>query len=154
MREENEIMDELQVLDGYVPRAHDLSSLMKCCSKIFLKSELKSFPPNAHWFCPRRFDEDHIDYDHPFEAEDDMRPETKLELIQAAKRRHDVAYKYSLIFGLSPDVSGILLENYSRRMTELFTSCDKCVRNWHIGRKSYLKELTEYATSTSPALIL
>ncbi|KAG0651762.1 tRNA-splicing endonuclease positive effector [Hyphodiscus hymeniophilus] len=119
MREENEIMDELQGLDG----------------------ELKSFPPDAHWFCPRRNDEDHIDYDHPFEPEEDMSPETKLELIQDAKRRHDVAYKYSLIFGLSPDVSGVLSKDYAQRLDLLLTTCDKCIRNWHIGRKPYLKDL-------------
>ena len=70
-----------------------------------------------------------------------MSPETKLELIQDAKRRHDVAYKYALIFGLHPDVSGVLLTDYTLRLTKLFTTCDKCVRNWHMGRKQYLKEL-------------
>ena len=74
-----------------------------------------------------------------------MSPETKLELIQEAKRRHDVAYKYSLIIGLSPDVSGVLLDDYTERLKKLLTTCDKCVHNWHMGRKAYLKELTEYA---------
>jgi senataxin len=72
-----------------------------------------------------------------------MTQETKLKLIQDAKRRHEVAYKYSLILGLSPDVSGVLLENYTQRLNKLFTSCDKCVHNWQMGRKAYLKELAE-----------
>ena len=113
-------------------------------ANIFLKSEINSFSADAHWFCPKRNDEDHIDYDNPFEPEEDMSPETKLELIQDGKRRHDVAYKYSLILGLSPDISGVLLEDYTRRLNKLFTSCDKCVHNWHMGRKAYLKELAEY----------
>jgi senataxin len=108
-----------------------------------LYSELKSFPANAHWFCPRRHDEDQSDYDHPDEAEEDISPETKHELIQDAKRRHGVAYKYSLILGLDPGISGHLLDDYTRRLNKLLRTCDKCVHNWHMGRKAYLKELAE-----------
>ena len=70
-------------------------------------------------------------------------PETKYKLIQDAKRRHEVAYKYSLILGLSADVSGQLLEEYTTRLNALLTTCDKCVHGWHMGRKLYLKELAE-----------
>ena len=111
---------------------------------LLLQSVLKSFHVDAHWFCPKRNDEDQVDYDNPAEPEEDISPETKLELIKDAKRRQDVAYKYSLIYGLSPDVSGVLLENYNRRLNQLLTSCDKCVHNWHMGRKAYLKELAEF----------
>ncbi|CZR51539.1 related to SEN1 protein [Phialocephala subalpina] len=121
MKEEAEIMDELQGLDG----------------------ELKSFPPKAHWFCPRRRDDDDVNYDDPDEAEEEVSLETKRELIEEAKRRHEVAYKYSLILGLAPDVSGRLLHEYTLRLNELLTSCDKCVHNWHLGRKAYLKDLSE-----------
>ncbi|KAF8859379.1 hypothetical protein BDZ45DRAFT_621135 [Acephala macrosclerotiorum] len=121
MKEEAEIMDELQGLDG----------------------ELKSFPPAAHWFCPRRRDDDDINYDDPDEAEEEMSPETRRGLIEEAKRRHEVAYKYSLILGLAPDISGRLLVDYTQRLNELLTSCDKCVHNWHLGRKAYLKDLSE-----------
>jgi senataxin len=107
------------------------------------RRELKSFPQDAHWFCPRRRDDDHIDYDNPDEAEEDMSSETKQELIQDAKRRHEVAYKYSLILGLAPEISGNMLEDYTSRLNRLLTTCDKCVHNWHMGRKRYLKELAE-----------
>src|ERR1700753_1700938 len=105
MRDEAEIMDELHGLYG----------------------ELRSFPPEAHWFCPRRNDDDQVDYDNPDEAEEDISPETKHELIQDAKRRHNVAYKFSLILGLAPEISGQLLQNYTRRLNRLLTKCDKCV---------------------------
>jgi senataxin len=104
-------------------------------------SELKSFPQYAHWFCPRRRDDDHIDYDNPDEAEEDMSLETKKELIEDAKRRHEVAYRYSLILGLAPAISGRLLDDYTQQLNKLLTTCDKCVHNWHMGRKPYLKEL-------------
>jgi senataxin len=76
-----------------------------------------------------------------------MSVEEKLRVIQVAKRRHKVAYKYALVFGLSPDVSGVLLEQYMNRLTGLLTNCDKCVRNWHMGRKAYLKDLAEYVVT-------
>jgi senataxin len=72
-----------------------------------------------------------------------MNLETKHELIQDAKRRHTVAYKFSLILGLSDEVSGQLRIDYTRGLHQLFTKCDKCIRNWHGGRKAYLKELAE-----------
>jgi senataxin len=162
MREENEIMDELQGLDGYTPPFPSSLPSPPMSRRLlwlgillthFPQSELKSFPADAHWFCPKRNDDDHIDYDNASEPEEDMSPETKLELIQDAKRRHEVAYKYSIIFGLSPEVSGVLLEDYIRRLNTLLTSCDKCVHNWHMGRKAYLKELAEYVPSISWIII-
>lgn len=72
-----------------------------------------------------------------------MSLETKKELIQDAKRRHEVAYKYSLILGLDAEISGSMLDDYTERLNRLLMTCDKCVHNWHMGRKPYLKELTE-----------
>ena len=148
MRDVNEIMDELQGLDGYDPslapvRPRHLSWVSSLLTSSAY-SELKNFSPEAHWFCPKRNDDDHIDYDNPAEPEEDMSPETKLELIEDAKYRHKVAYKYSLILGLAPEVSGVLLEDYTQRLNKLLTGCDKCVHQWHMGRKTYLKELAEY----------
>jgi senataxin len=130
-------------LMGTPPPSQVMSSSANFFADIVLHSELKSFPPEAHWFCPKRYDDDQVDYDNLDEAEEDMSPETKRELVQDAKRRHEVAYKYSLIFGLSPEISGRLLESYTQRLNKLLTTCDKCVHNWHMGRKAYLKELAE-----------
>lgn len=69
-----------------------------------------------------------------------MSPETKHESIQAAKERHNVAYKYSLIVGMN---SGPELEEYTDTLNRLLTTCDKCVHNWHMSRKAYLRELSE-----------
>jgi senataxin len=54
-----------------------------------------------------------------------------------------VAYRYSLILGLAPEVSGTLSKDYIDQLDEQLTTCDKCVHNWHMGRKPYLKELAE-----------
>ncbi|TVY93187.1 putative ATP-dependent helicase [Lachnellula willkommii] len=105
-----------------------------------LRSQLKGFPAEAHWFCPKRSDDDDIDYGHPDAAEEDMSPETKQEAIQAAKERHDVAYKYSLVLGMdfTPEQ-----EDYRENLDSMLKSCDKCVYNWHMGRKAYLRKLSE-----------
>jgi senataxin len=148
MREEDEIMEELHGLDGYFSLSPDLNRTLLPTmytedSNDALYRELKSFPTGAHWFCPRRHKEDHIDYDNPDEPEEDMSLETKHQLIEDAKRRHKVAYRYSLILGLAPEVSGTLSKDYIDQLDEQLTTCDKCVHNWHMGRKPYLKELAE-----------
>ena len=104
-----------------------------------------SFPTGAHWFCPRRQDDDDVDYENLSEPDpdEDVTIAEKQKLIAESKARHDIAYKFSLILGLAPEVTGQMLRDYSERLGKLFTSCDKCVRNWHKGRKAYLKELSE-----------
>lgn len=72
-----------------------------------------------------------------------MSAETKKELIQDSKIRHQKAYRYSVVLGLAPEVAGRALEDYIKRLDRLLTTCDKCVHNWHLGRKAYLKELSE-----------
>lgn len=72
-----------------------------------------------------------------------MSAETKKELIQDAQRRQNIAYKFSLTIGLDRDAGGTMVEGYLERLNKLLMCCDKCVHNWHIGRKAYLKELAE-----------
>jgi senataxin len=142
MREEMEIVDELHGLDGFVLAPLTFRNIWSLMFPIC--SELKSFPAEAHWFCPKRRDDDHIDYAHPDEAEEDMSPETKRELIDDAKRRHKVAYKYSIVFGLAPEDTGAMREDYTLRLNRLLTTCDKCDYHWHMGRKTFVKEISEY----------
>ncbi|KAK6586463.1 hypothetical protein PZA11_001520 [Diplocarpon coronariae] len=118
---EQEIMDQLQELDA----------------------KLKSFSPDAHLFCPRRNDDDLLDYEQLNETEENISPEEKRELIREGRLRHNVAYKYSLVFGLDTETYGDLINPYHLRWNQLLAGCDKCVYNWHLGRKSYLKELSE-----------
>ncbi|KAH7418017.1 SEN1 N terminal-domain-containing protein [Cadophora sp. MPI-SDFR-AT-0126] len=120
MREE-ELWDQLQELDG----------------------ELKSFPSDAHWFCPKRSDDDNVDYDQPNEPEEGMSQATKKELIQDSKKRYTVAYRYSQILGINEDVAGKAREDYSAALDHLLKTCDKCVFNWHRGRKEHFKWLSE-----------
>jgi senataxin len=143
MREEADIMDEIHALDEYSSLP---SPPAACAANIQLYRELQSFDPKAHWFCPRRHDDDFADYDNPDEAEDDVTPKMKRKAIEDGKHRHDVAYKYSLILGMRVEVAGRLLNAYVDRLDSLLTTCDKCVYNWHFGRTAYLKELSELVT--------
>jgi senataxin len=72
-----------------------------------------------------------------------MTAEAKREQIQDAKIRHQKAYRYSVVLGLAPDVAGRALEDYVKKLDRLLSNCDQCVHNWHLGRKAYLKELSE-----------
>ncbi|KAI1005560.1 putative ATP-dependent helicase [Podosphaera aphanis] len=121
MKEEVEIMNELHRLDG----------------------ALRSFPQDVHWFCPKQNDDDFVDYSNLEEAEESISPEIKAELIQASKKRHHVAYRCSLVLGLAPEQAGRMLEEYKHRLNILLSSCDKCVYNWHLGRREFIKELSE-----------
>jgi senataxin len=144
MREEMEIVDELHGLDGFVHSL--LNPHTVWLLTLIIYRELKSFPAEAHWFCPKRRDDDQIDYAHPDDAEEDMSSDTKRELIHDAKRRHDVAYKYSIILGLGPEDSAGLLDVWLDRLNHLLETCDKCGYNWHMGRKAYVKEISEYVS--------
>jgi senataxin len=141
MIDEAEILDELSGLDGYV--SPNMVFQLNISADRTYSSELKSFPSMAHWFCPRCTDDDPVDYDHPDQEETDISQETKLERIQDAQTRHQKAYRYAVVLGLAPDIAGRALEDYISKLDRLLSNCDKCVHNWHLGRKAYLKELSE-----------
>ncbi|EKD14583.1 uncharacterized protein L3040_000105 [Drepanopeziza brunnea f. sp. 'multigermtubi'] len=120
MREED-ILEELHELDG----------------------KLKSLPPQTHWLCPRRFEDDMVDYDQPDQADEDMTLEEKRKHIRDGRERHEMAYKYSLVYGLGQDLVGDLQNAYQMKLNGFLATCDKCAYNWHEGRKAFLKDLSE-----------
>lgn len=78
-----------------------------------------------------------------------MSPKAKLEIIEEGKHRHDIAYKYSIILALDQESAGTMLIYFTQRLHELLSGCATCIRNWHMGRKAYLKELQEYVIRIS-----
>ncbi|RKF64463.1 putative ATP-dependent helicase C29A10.10c [Golovinomyces cichoracearum] len=121
MKEEVEIMNELHGLDV----------------------ALKSFPSQVHWFCPKQNDDDFIDYTNLEETEEDVSIDDKKERLDAFEKRYQVAYKCSLVLGMAPEQAGRMLKEYTGRLNQLLSSCDKCVYNWHLGRRAFLKEMSE-----------
>lgn len=66
----------------------------------------------------------------------------KAELIVEGHRRAQIAYRLCMVYGLSEEEVADWQESYRKRSNEFLTTCDRCVRNWHMGRKRFLKELT------------
>ena len=108
---------------------------------------LNDWPPECHWFCPKRRDDDPLNFDN-LEASDAEAEEEhvdsaqKLKLIGDSHNRAQVAYRLSMVYGLSEEEAADWQERYRKRSNELLTTCDRCVRNWHIGRKRFLKEIS------------
>ncbi len=113
---------------------------------------IKSWPREAHWFCPKRRDDDAINYDDPgaseAQAEEEHLTSTqKAKLIAEGDERLETAYKlFELHMFEMADMEDALLDarmDHRGRSQDLLTSCDRCVRNYHMGRKPFLKEFSE-----------
>lgn len=107
---------------------------------------------DAHWFCPKRSDDDDVDYHNlepAAEGSPDMNPAMKLELLKDAKDRQDVAYKYTIALGLDNAGAARMLTDYTQRVDTLLSTCSDCIRNYHMGRKAYLKYLHECVIQAS-----
>jgi len=120
---------------------------------IYLYRQLiKNSPPGSHWFCPKRQDDDPLNYDDPdasdVEAEEeDVTSAQKAKLIDEGNERLVIAYKlFELHIFEMADMGDALLDarlGHRARSQGLLTTCDRCVRNYHMGRKHFLKEFSE-----------
>ncbi|KAG9237071.1 SEN1 N terminal-domain-containing protein [Amylocarpus encephaloides] len=121
---------------------------------------LRSFPPDAHWFCPKIHAEDNADYIHadsPDEDEDGkeiISVQSKQKAIRDGEDRYKVAMRASLVFGIGEENMGDLYDYYSKRMDSLFVQCDRCISRWHKGRKAHEKSLAEIFDDSVTAEIL
>jgi len=107
---------------------------------------MQGFPPEAHWFCPKQNDDDPINYNDPDNDDEDASSATKKQRIEESEQRQECAYRFAISLGLSVEENaeaGGLVDEYLKRLSQLLTTCDKCVRNYHMGRKDFLKYLAE-----------
>lgn len=107
---------------------------------------METFPPAAHWFCPKRSDDDYTNYDDSDEDDEDASAALKKQCIAEGAQRRDCAYRFLISLGLTPEETagtGGTVEAYFERVNALLTHCDKCVRNYHMGRKDFLKYMAE-----------
>lgn len=109
---------------------------------------MQEFPPDAHWFCPKLNDEDFINYDDPDNDEEEATSAVKIKRVSDGETRLTCTYRFSLSLGFSPEQSAEagFDDSYMRRVTELLTTCDRCVRNYHMGRKAFLAYMSEEFT--------
>lgn len=106
---------------------------------------MDEFPPDAHWFCPKRNDDDYTNYGDPDNDEEDASSATKMQCIADGEKRLKITYRFSISLGFSPEQAeeAGFGDTYERRVTELLSTCDQCVRNYHTGRKEFLGYMSE-----------
>ena len=116
-----------------------------CC--VYILSEvyrtLQSLDSNHHLFCPKQHDDDDSNYEDIQTVDDSISPGEKLRLVNDAKERQNTAYQFCLVFAFSADDVGEWQQEHLIRLTNSLTRCDRCVRNYHRGRKQFLKALSE-----------
>lgn len=111
-----------------------------------LAKKLLEYPKDAHWFCPKQNDDDLANYDQPDQDDDYLSSTEKKQHIQDSEQRQKCAYRFTISMGLSPEEAaavGDFLGQYTQRVGLLLSTCDKCVRNYHMGRKEFLKFMAE-----------
>ncbi|KAI0379125.1 SEN1 N terminal-domain-containing protein [Hypomontagnella monticulosa] len=105
-------------------------------------NRLREFPEDAHICCPRVSEEDDEIYDDP-SAPSQITPAEKEQRIQDGKDRLDQIYRCSLILGLGEESAGNLGQEFGQRTCAFLKSCPTCVRNWHRGRRPFLKDIAQ-----------
>ncbi|KAI1454093.1 SEN1 N terminal-domain-containing protein [Annulohypoxylon moriforme] len=106
-------------------------------------NKLRGFPQEAHTCCPRISDEDDEIYED-IDAPSKITVAQKEERIRQGKERLEQAYTCSLILGLEEGVAGNLGSEFVERTSKFLKACATCVRNWHKGRKTFLKGIGEF----------
>jgi len=104
--------------------------------------KLEEIPPDLHLLCPKVSDEDTEDYED-FDEPGGITVEEKKKRIEDAKTRHDVTYRLCFLMGLAEEQASSWTEQWAKRLERCLTSCDICVRNWHLGRETFLKLVLE-----------
>ena len=89
-----------------------------------------------------RNDTDAFSYDEPDVEEEDITVEEKRKLIDEGNRRLSIAYRLCVVYGLGEDEAQDWQDIHHKRSMQLLSSCNPCVRNYHMERKDFLKELS------------
>lgn len=112
-----------------------------------LSRELTSFSKQAHWFCPKVDENDFTNYDEADVDDEDVTAATKRRRVADANRRLKLAYRLKLSYGLDvDDLASIqdVFDQYNEKSEDLLTTCDKCVRNYHMHRKQFRIDIGEW----------
>lgn len=109
-------------------------------------SIIKAYPPDAHWFCPKIDEDDDTNYNDVDTDDGDVSSKDKSLRITEGGIRQDNVYSFIRVLGLPADSAQEIgwKDWYTQRVHSALTSCDKCVRNYHLGRARLLTKLREY----------
>ncbi|KAI0147492.1 SEN1 N terminal-domain-containing protein [Xylariaceae sp. FL1272] len=106
--------------------------------------KLEGIPDGCHLFCPKvSFDDEEV-YDSPDVATEGLTKEEKVQRIKDGRVRLDSMYHCSLILGLDRENAGELRNRFDTMCDTYLRTCSECARNWHKGRKQFLKEMGEF----------
>lgn len=109
--------------------------------------ELRAIPPEHHLCCPKVSEEDDEDYEDTT-SPGDIGIEQKQQRIQDSQDRQHTLYNCALILGLQEESQGAFLTEFTERALAVLGSCSNCIRNWHKGRKPFLKRLSQFYEDT------
>ncbi|KAI1080439.1 SEN1 N terminal-domain-containing protein [Whalleya microplaca] len=110
-------------------------------------NQLHAFPHEAHLFCPKISEDDEEIYED-LETPGTISVAEKQQRIRQGKERLDQMYLCSLILGLEEEAAGTLGPEFGVRTNNFLKSCATCVRNWHKGRKPFLKHISQFYNDT------
>ncbi|RBQ94589.1 hypothetical protein VDGD_01785 [Verticillium dahliae] len=101
--------------------------------------KFQKIPEEAHLLCPKVDDDDEEDYDDPA-ASDTLSADDKKKRIQDGQDRIEIVYWTSLLMAYGKDKAGVWLSDWTDRMATYMHTCDKCVLNWHMNRKKFIRK--------------
>lgn len=105
--------------------------------------DFQKIPPEVHLLCPRLGDDDDENYKDFDDLDSKILPEEKQARIEQSKKRIEITYWNSLIFGFDKQEAGKWLEDYTARLDTCLKYCPECVLNWHMKRKAHLQKFSE-----------
>ncbi|KAI0838252.1 SEN1 N terminal-domain-containing protein [Hypoxylon sp. FL0890] len=106
-------------------------------------NDMRGYPEEFHLCCPRISEDDDEIYDDP-DAPSKIGAAEKEKRIQEGEIRLNTVYTCSLILGVGEESAEGLGHEFGGRINTFLKSCATCVRNWHKGRKSFLKSVAEH----------
>lgn len=101
-------------------------------------AKLREIPDDVHLLCPKVEPDDEEDYENVSDND-----HAKHKLIQEGKDRIQITYWCMLVNGMGKDKFEAEREELKKRLNQWFRRCDKCIMNWHMYRKSFLREFAE-----------
>lgn len=104
--------------------------------------DLRAIPTDLHLCCPKVSEEDEEDYSDP-DSPGGVGVAEKRQRIQKSLDRQEVLYDCALILGLQQDAESTYLAEFRGRAEAVLGNCSGCIRNWHKGRKPFLKRLSQ-----------
>ena len=105
--------------------------------------EFQRIPAEVHLLCPRISADDDENYKVLEDPDSSISTEEKQSRIEQGKKRIEITYWNSLIFGFDKQEAGRWLEEFTGRLEKCLKSCPECVLNWHMKRRHHLQVFSE-----------